>query len=163
MKAFDYTAQSLAATGFAILDGEVAHLLRPDLWHDATGAGHDLLALLQSNGLGRLREVHWGTLRLAGRDRAMPIAVRGFEALAERVEAVTGRRVLALGAAEAPRAPVPAPVRSEVARDAAWVASQRIAKLRALAAQELPAHGCTLRSEILRARDELARLDQAAA
>ena len=50
--------------------------------------------------------------------------------------------------------PAPAPTRPDLL-------SERLAKLRALASEDLPAHECSARTEILKARQELERMGEA--
>jgi len=162
-KATDYVAQSLASAGFALVDGEFARTLRPDLWHDGIQAAGDIGEAIRHNALMGLHGVLWGVATFEGSGRPVPVVTRSTDALATRIQWITGRKVLRLEQAEAPAARPKAAQPGAVTQDAAWVEAQRIERLRKLAAQEPPEHGCALRTEILRAREELARLNLAAA
>lgn len=153
-----YAYQQMAGSGFAVLSPQVAATLRPDLFSGGMEAS------------GWLGEAHHhfavtrpGVIRLRAKlpelaNQAAPVIVltRSMDDLARRIEQVTGFKVQSL-APDVPAKPKPAP--SPVAgRD---LAAERLDKLRKLAAQELPAHECAIRKEIIKARQELQRLGEA--
>lgn len=87
-----YTIQSLAHTGFAIVDSQWAVTLRPDLWGRNGGmeAAHDFMRAV--NFLGGINNVRRFTLRIKGRRDCIVLA-RGVAHLAQRIEWVTGEAV----------------------------------------------------------------------
>lgn len=93
-KANKYIIESLAATGFAIIDSTIACTLRPDLWTHGMEAAGDFsprfFRPIQPLGA---REF---TVLLEGRDKRLTMLARSDMDLAYRVEAVTGIRVLGL-------------------------------------------------------------------
>lgn len=158
-KAAKYIHEALASGGFAVIDAEVAATLRPDLWsRGGAEAGGDLLLLRRTNQLVGLRGVHRMTVRLRGIDRDLLVLTRSLDLLDRRIQWVTGREVVALEhEIQAPAAPA----RNDLTAGAARRAEEdRLRALRALAEQEPPSHDCSLRREILRAREEVARLDR---
>lgn len=161
-KAHTYVVQSLAHAGFALVDGEVAAILRPDLWHDGIQSTGDIAEAIRNNSLLGLRDVTWGVAGIEGIARPVPVVARNTDALATRIAWVTGRKVTSLEQGEPPVAKPRAPADAAVARSQEWLAAQKLAALKALAAKEPPEHHCTLRTEILKAREELARLAEAA-
>lgn len=150
-----YLHGQLATTGFCILDHAVVMRLRPDLFnHDGMRCAHELGQAMK---LRKLNPSHVTRqhVTLQGIDRPVEVLARSTNRLAERIEEITGLKVTAMG--------VPAPeVQSNVVKvlDGAEAQRQaRLEKLRKLAAQEPPAHGCHMRTEILKAQAELERLE----
>lgn len=144
-----YVAQCLAGSGFAVLDSRIAWQLRPDLW----ASGQDCAMS------GWAIDVP-GTVRMsaeiAGYGRVRILA-RSADNLAQRIEWIVGAKVEHLEAVSEAEKPSDdqAAWQSAVA---ARAEAERLEKLRALAAQEVPGHECHLRKEILRAREEVARI-----
>lgn len=90
-RAFEYAAQSLAHTGFAILDGQIAAELRPDCWHDTLTARGDVADTRSRTRLCALPGVESFRVRLDGIDGPVAVLTRSRIRLAERIEIVTGR------------------------------------------------------------------------
>lgn len=146
----NYASQALAACGFVVMDPRVAWLLRPDLWGSGAACGFSLqrgaavagtqAMVADLTGLGQVR-----------------VLTRSVDALAQRIQWVTGFAVTSLEAEDsAPSAPSAA-VQQQAAqrRHADQQAMDKQAELKKLAAKELPAHDCHLRREILSARAQL--------
>lgn len=154
-----YAHQAMAACGFAVLSPEVAATLRPDLFHTGMEAAGSLGEANQHRHFHGMRGVTRLRAELAGLANPTVIVItRSMDDLDRRIEQVTGFNVLSIGP-EPVAVPKDAP--DQVANGGRDFAAERMAKLRALAAQELPSYGCTLRTEITRARQELARLGEA--
>ena len=92
-----YVHQSIAGSGFAVLDSAIAASLRPDLWGggnaglEAAGQFARSQALL--SGLPGVRKF---IVRLVGDTRDIPVVARSSAHLAQRIEWVIGRDVLDL-------------------------------------------------------------------
>lgn len=145
-----YAAQCMAGAGFAVMDSRIAWQLRPDLW--ATGEDCAM------SGGWKTSEVS-GTTRLqvniAGYGLVLVLA-RSTDNLAQRIEWIVGAK--AQDIQEAPAVGMQTKTPSPLEEMAWKLAAQKLDKLKELAAQEPPAHDCHLRKEILRARQELARI-----
>ncbi|MCV2218895.1 hypothetical protein [Thauera sp. Sel9] len=146
MKSQTYAAQSIAASGIAIMDWRIALELRPDLWSSAQDCHINFISDQKLDGTHRL------TATLEGHGKVRVYA-RSLDLLEKRIEWIAGRRVIELKPAELEQAPAPKP--SVLHTQAADQEAARIADLRKIAAQEPPAHDCSLRREILAARAEL--------
>ena len=152
-----YAHQAMAACGFAVLSPEVAATLRPDLFHTGMEASGPLGEANQHRHFHGMRGVTRLQAELAGLAHpTVTVITRSMDDLERRIQQVTGFKVLSIGPepVAVPKA-APSPL---AGRD---LKAEHLAKLRALAAQELPSYGCTLRTEITRARQELARLGEA--
>lgn len=153
--AHTYLHQSLASAGFCLVDSEMAATLRPDLFVTVHDASVDISAMIARQSFGRLLGVGWGLAHLEGIDHPVRVATRCTDRLAERIWIVTGRRVLDIHEADPP---TPRQVADASVPAARKVAEDRLAWTRRMAEQEPPVHDCALRREILKAREELARL-----
>ncbi len=154
-----YAHQAMAACGFAVLSPEVAATVRPDLFHSGMEASGSLGEANQHRHFHGMRGVTRLQAELAGLAHpTVTVITRSMDDLERRIQQVTGFKVLSIGP-EPVAVPKAAPHPTTIAAENLAVA--RMAKLRALAAQELPSYGCTLRTEITRARQELARLGEA--
>ena len=144
-----YAAQCLSGSGFAILDSRIAWQLRPDLWASGQDCAMSGWAI-EVPGTVRI------SVEIAGYGRVR-ILTRSTDNLARRIEWIVGAKVEHLEEVSEAEKPSDHQVewRSAVA---ARAEAERLEKLRALAAQELPSHECHLRKEILRAREEVARI-----
>lgn len=93
-KANKYIIESLAATGFVIIDSTIACTLRPDIWAHGMEAAGDFspkfFRPLQHLGVQEF------FIRLEGRSSRLNMLARSGIDLAYRVEVVTGMRVLEL-------------------------------------------------------------------
>lgn len=145
-KSHTYAAQSLAASGLAVMNWHIALELRPDLWAGAQDCRLTFQAKHEFAG------THCLTATLEGYGDVLVYA-RSLDLLESRIEWICGRRVLDLR----PTADEPPPLRHPtlLEREAAAKEDGRTAHLRELAAQDLPDHDCRLRDEILAARAEL--------
>lgn len=92
MSADRYAIESLAATGFAVLDGPIAATLRPDLWRGGMEARADLARAASKSTIGSLRGVHKFLARLDGRAELVPVIARSDVDLARRISLVVGMR-----------------------------------------------------------------------
>ena len=152
----DYIHQSLATAGFAIIDVEMAATLRPDIILNGVCAASDIGAIHARNALNNIPGLIRLRVKLAGQDRMMLVVTRSTDMLADRIQWITGGVVEVLEPEEA--VPVPVSEESPIVADARKREVERLAKLRALAAQEPPAHECHMRREIFKARAELAAI-----
>lgn len=164
--AMKYAHQQLASTGFVILDTEVAFGLRPDLFNTAMEA---VFLLGEAGAQNRLTEpslraaMYQAELKELG--RTVTVLARSRLRLEERITELTGYTVLGL---QAKRPDDTRPGQAEAAAQAQLEHERRrqakeageLAKLRATAAKEPPAHDCPLRREILRARQEVSRREE---
>lgn len=141
-----YVQQSLAACGFAVIASQIAYKLRPDLWASGQSCAYDIRPM-QIDGTIRL------SVRLEGLDAPVLVLTRSMDDLARRIEWITGHRVVEIGEYQEKPQPV-----ATIAPDPAAYRQARIDTLRRLASQELPAHECALRKDILEARGELERM-----
>lgn len=124
----------------------VAWHLRPDLWGSAQECGASF-SRTEIEGTQRLNVTLFGM-------GDVPVLTRSLDRLAERIEWITGYKVLKIEAEQTGgSAQESAPTITEGQKKAV----ERIEKTKALAAQELP-HDCSLRREILLARAEVARI-----
>lgn len=144
-KTLDYLAQSLAATGFAIVDSQWAYTLRPDLW----STGQECVMDFRPQKILTLERTKRMIATIDGRQ--IPLLARGTKDLVNRIEMLTGAKVENLTVDSLPTAAATPARRSEPLQKAA----DRREKLRQLADQVPPAHDCSLRKEILAARAEL--------
>ena len=151
-KTQQYAIQSLAACGFAVMRSTVAYRLRPDLWSSGEECGNNF----QSKSVGCVLE---GVRRLnvvfEGSEEVLKVLTRSMDRLAERMEWVTGFRVLRIEEVK-PAAPVQ---EKTAPTEAQKKSAERLQELKKLAAQEPPAHDCALRKDILAARRELGQVE----
>ena len=146
----EYVEAQLAATGWAAVNLNVAMRLRPALWggigtnalHDFGQARHGAESLLAHFPGARLYEA-----KVEGIGRVKVLA-RHPQFLAERMAWILGLEVSEVVEIDA-RPPLPTEARREPKTD------DKLMRLRITAAQELPAHDCTLRRDVLAARAEL--------
>ena len=148
-----YLTESLAASGCAVVNSQIAYRHRPDTWATPTNCGGDfsftptkLSQIIQRLGAA-LYDVDFAD------GTSAPVAARSTHMLAERIEWLTGRAVLAIRPYMA-LSPVANATRSMTPRQ-----QERMERLKQLAAQEPPAHDCALRREILAAREKVSRLE----
>lgn len=96
-----YVTESLAASGLAVISGQVACTLRPDLWSAGTTAGMELAKLRTDYllGVGRF------TVQLDGLNRPVTVLARSDDRLALRLQWLTGMAVLDIGEVAAAKAP----------------------------------------------------------
>lgn len=100
-KANKYIIDSLAATGFAIIDSTIACTLRPDLWtHGMEAAGDFSPKFFRPIDHPGVKEF---SARMEGREKALTVIARSDIDLEYRIEVVTGIRVLALFSKKAAR------------------------------------------------------------
>lgn len=140
-----YAHQSLAACGFAVMSGQVAWTLRPDLWGSDRACGSSLQTGMTVAGTRAM------VADLAGLGRVR-VLTRSTDMLAKRIEWVTGFAVNSLAEEDAAPAPAGASFQQLAAQRRH---DEHQAELRQLAQQEPPTHDCHHRREVLRARAEL--------
>ena len=143
-KTQQYAIQSLAACGFAVMRSTVAWQLRPDLWSSAQECGMDFSGKVALEGVTSVNV----TLDGVG---VVPVLTRSMGHLAERIQWITGYMVLNIEE-DQPAAPVQ---EKPPLTGGQKKAAERLQELKKLATQELPAHDCALRKDILAARREL--------
>jgi hypothetical protein len=85
-----YTHQALAASGFAVIDSQVAMTMRPDIWNSGMVCAGEFAQKSTKNSLGGISGVMRMTARLSGLDRPVRVLTRSTDRLAERIEWVTG-------------------------------------------------------------------------
>lgn len=149
----EYAEQQLAATGWAAIHLNVAMRLRPSLWggigtnalHDFGQVRHSAESLLAHFAGARLYQANVESIGW------VKVLARHPQFIAERMAWVLGLDVSDVQEIDA-RPPLPTAARREPKTD------DKLIRLRMVAAQELPAHQCSNRSDILAARAELERL-----
>ncbi len=153
-KVAKYITESLATCGLAILNSRHAFRLRPDIWPTASECSCDWNHTTTTSALSSFLAQRGAQLFSATiRDQTVFVVAWSEKVLARRLEWITGAHitqvaVIELGRLNPPKAPAPdTPLEKERKR-------QRL-RLEQLAAQEPPAHDCSRRTEILRARREL--------
>jgi len=153
----EYAEQQMAATGFAVINLNVAMRLRPSLWggvgtnalHDFGQTRHSAESLLAHFAGARLYQANVESIGW------VKVLARHPQFLCERMSWVLGLEVSDVQEIDA-RPPLQTETRREPKTD------DRLIRLRMVAAQELPAHQCSNRSDILAARAELEHLGIAA-
>jgi hypothetical protein len=143
-----YAIQSLAANGFAVMRSTVAYRLRPDLWSSGEECGNTFQSKSVDSMLEGVRRLN---VVFEGSEDVMKVLTRSMDRLAERMEWVTGFRVLGIEE-EKPAAPVQ---EKTAPTEAQKKAAERLQELKKLAAMDLPPHDCVRRKDILEARREL--------
>lgn len=143
-----YATQALAACGFAVMASVVAYRLRPDLWASGQDCAFDF------KGSGLLIDGAFRVMAIVDGVGTFPVLTRSRDQLAQRIEWVTGFKVERIE--DEPAAQDAAPTNQVTAAEIR--AREQLARIKALAAQELPAHDCALRKDILAARAELERM-----
>lgn len=153
-KVTQYLAEGLAGIGVTVLDMTVALKLRPDLWHAAGSCNTDWCEAIPriEHVLSRLGATTYVAAFADG--GRVKVAARSLHMLAERITWITGREVKSI----VPH--VPAPAEEMAPPSLPPHLRERDEKLRRLAAQDPPTHCCPLRTEILAAREELARRER---
>lgn len=103
-----YVTESLAASGLAVIAGQVACTLRPDLWSSGTSAGADLARLRTDYlvGVGRYK------ILFDGLNRPVEVLARSDDRLAVRLEWLVGMQVLEIGEVEAGKVSASAPIQT---------------------------------------------------
>lgn len=153
MNAKDFITRQLATTGWAPIHPDVAKLIDPDAGNANTQRD---LAIDQRHPEHLLRIFPRTTFCMAqieGFGR-VPILFRSPLVLAERISFLTGGEVELIEDATLPKVAEPVRVVEMFKRPHV---DERQERLKVLAAQELPAHECPLRTDILQARAELER------
>lgn len=90
-KAIQYVHQSLAATGFVVLDSVMAWMLRPDLWASGMDCAQDFVRIYQqTNSIANVTRM---SIRLSGLDRSVLVLARSTDRLAERIGLILGHSV----------------------------------------------------------------------
>ena len=145
-KANNYAHQCLASSGLAVMDSRIAWQLRPDLWSTGHDCACDRWTTTTADGATRYT-VHMDGLG------AVHVLARSRDQLEQRLEWITGRNVTDVSPFQ--EKPVLESSNNGQAFAAQMRETERLDKLRTLAAQELPTHECHTRREILRARAEL--------
>lgn len=155
-KILTYVTQSLAHSGLALANTEWAFKLRPDLWASAQGCMIDFGEVYQKGDLANLAimaNVHRLSVTILGSDRPAQVLARSLDNIEQRIEWLTGARVVSVETwQDAPR-PDQAPAVFE-ARNAK---DEKLKRLRLMAEEDPPSHDCARRREILAARAELAQ------
>ncbi|MBP9906573.1 MAG: hypothetical protein KBF66_13510 [Rhodoferax sp.] len=85
----EFVSQSMAATGFCVVDSAIAARLRPDLWPDARQCSGDF-ALARKRGFTIPAGAAEYLLRLGGVDHDLQLLARHPHGLLERVQWITG-------------------------------------------------------------------------
>lgn len=146
-KTKQYAHQCIAASGFAVMNSNFAWQLRPDLWASAQDCGVGFNRNVTVEGAQRL------TAKLHGGGNVL-VLTKSTDMLEKRIEWVTGQKVLELCPEVQPIVTFSSPVTTEFKR----LAEEKLADLQSLAEQDLPAHDCSLRRDILAARRELGQM-----
>lgn len=91
----EYVSQSMAATGFCVIDSVIAFKLRQDIWLDARQCSGDF-ALARKRGFSTPAGAAEYLLRLDGVDHDLQVFSRNAHGLKERLEWIVGLSVAAL-------------------------------------------------------------------
>lgn len=93
-----YLIESLAMTGFCILASRIAFMLRPDVWATRMNCSGDFSLAIPKfkTYLGSLPGVSMLEAQLEGSDDWAIVAFRSQSALMERIEQITGYRVISI-------------------------------------------------------------------
>lgn len=164
MKPILYVQQQLASTGFALIQNRIATELRPDLFPNGLHAAAEFGEARQCGYLGANTRDFRGPLvqlyaTIEGYPESVELLTRSENRLAERIHELTGYVVTGIQAHTPVQSRWAAGQEEDArqqARQAAQIRQKKLDKLRALAGQEVPVHLCPQRTEILRARKELA-------
>lgn len=87
-----YLHQSMAATGFCIVNGGIAASLRPDLWPNGNECSGDFMAA-KKHGFDAPHGAQAYLLRVKGHSTDLHLLARNHDQLAQRIEWVTGKEV----------------------------------------------------------------------
>lgn len=91
-KALAYAVQSLASTGFCVLDARIATALRPDIFQDGVTARGELSNADAKVRIDALPAVAPMLARFDGRDGLIPVIARSDADLARRISNIVGVR-----------------------------------------------------------------------
>ncbi len=160
--ALKYAQQQLGSTGFVLLNATIAATLRPDLFPDGVGAAGSIAEANQRNTFSGLLNVTSLEATIEGFATPVPLLTRSMARLKARIAELTGYEVTELHqGTSACRSQVAAAAQQAKTEDRRRAAqADELAKLRALAQQDLPLHQCTQRTEILAARSKLAAMGE---
>jgi hypothetical protein len=151
-----YVTESLAFTGFAVLNSRVAISVRPDIWGDGLIAMADFSSNEFANNVAYVKGCESYMAQLQGHTKPVQVIARCADQLAERIYWVTGCVVSEIHAGQPESEPTEAP--NTKFQEVQKREAERIAYLNRIAAQEPPAHVCALSKEIHAARAELKRM-----
>jgi hypothetical protein len=141
-----YAHQCIAASGLAVMDHRIAWELRPDLWSGAQDCAFTFRKQQKADGVQRM------TATFDGLGPVLVLA-RSLDNLAQRLEWIVGRPVLALKSADPEALPA---VRTDFnQREVNAKEAERMEQVRKLAVEALPSHDCQQRRDIVAARAEL--------
>lgn len=151
MNSKQFIIRQLATTGWAPIHPGIAKLIDPDAYDGNLGRDlaidqrqpEQLLRFFPRTAICQARIEGFGIV---------PILYRDPTVLAERIRFLTGGQVELIGDAALPTIIEPIRIVEMVKRPHV---DERLKRIKALAAQELPAHECSLRTDILKARAEL--------
>lgn len=151
MDAKRFIEEQLRNTGWVPIHHQLAMMLTPDI----ANAWRDFSAYLQTPGV-LLRQFQRTALCKAKVEGfgSVVILYRSPLVLAERIAFLTGGEVELIEDASLPKMAEPVRVVEMVKRPHV---DERQERLKALAGQELPAHECSMRTDILQARAEIER------
>lgn len=146
-----FITRQLATTGWAPICPNVAKLIDPDagnanVQRDLTidqRQSEFLLRQFPRTAICRVRIEGFGAVLVLYRDPTV---------LAERIRFLTGGQVELIEDATLPQIAEPIRIVEMIKRPHV---DERLERIKAMAAQELPAHDCSLRTDILKARAEL--------
>lgn len=149
MNRTSYAFDCIAASGFAVMSPAIAYELRPDLWACVADCARTLTTRDKIPGTQRM------TATFEGYGPVL-VLTRSLDNLAQRLQWIVGRKVIDIkhAAEEAPAIERP----NFLHRQANAQEADRLEQARKLAAEEPPAHDCSLRREILAARREVEML-----
>ncbi len=155
-----YLHSQLAATGFCIVDASMAYLLRPDLFSGASAASGAIMTA-RKRGAIKAANATEHVVELKGRAGGLQLLARFTDGLEARIAETTGLTVTAIRSpARLPQGMREAQREHVAVANADRVREAKVAKLRELADQELPAHDCAIRKQILAARRDLAYMGE---
>lgn len=143
-----YCHQSIAGSGIAIMDAQIAFELRPDLWASPQDCRMTFRKAQSVAGVKRVNATFAG-----GGLGTVLVLARSLDNLDKRLEWIVGLPVVNLTLAE-PEVE-PAPRQDPMRREADAKEDERLAQVHKLAKEVPPSHGCQHRRDILAARAEL--------
>lgn len=151
-----YAVEQLASTGFVLLEHTRAFQLRPDIWATPSNCMSDMLLNEKAEiALTRLG-ARLFVAKVPGERITLRGATRSMLDIGKRIQQITGIVVTEVTMVSTFNDEVAAKLLLIHPQITTPVKQVNTAKLKEIAATELPLHDCALRSQILKARSDLA-------
>ena len=155
VKISTYITQALAHSGLALVSTEWAFKLRPDLWASGQDCMMDFGGAYQKGDLENIAtatNTHRLSVMFLGAERPVQVLARSLDNIEQRIEWLTGSRVVSVET----RQDAPKPDKAPAFFEARNAKDEMLMRLRLKAEEDPPSHDCARRREILAARAELA-------